>query len=148
MKLCSGIALVGALALVAPSGVAAQDGPPPAVAYRQAMMQAIRSNLAQLRAATAVNHPDHVVQYTRALYGLGEMLGEVFPAGTAEGSRALPAIWQNRADFDAKVKAFQDATAQLLEAGERRDAAAVTAAAQAVQGTCGGCHTPYRGPAN
>ena len=71
-----------------------------------------------------------------------------FPAGRGSGdTRALPAIWTDRAGFEAangnmltQLRAFQAAA----NAG---DQAAFGAAFQQTGATCGACHRPYRGPA-
>lgn len=144
-RMTAGCALAGALALGAPAHAAAQDAPPE-VTYRQNVMQAIRTNVGQLRALANLDHPTHTVHYARALYGLGEMLGDAFASGSAEGSGALPLVWQNHAQFEERVTAFETATAQLLEAAEMRDQAAIQSAVQAVGGTCGACHQVFRAP--
>lgn len=139
------LVLAGALALGAPERVVAQDAPAE-VTYRQNIMQAIRTNLMQLRAVGTVEQPTHTVHYARALYGLGEMLGDAFRDGSAANSGALPAVWQDRAAFEERVTAFEVATAQLLEAAEMRDAAAIQRGIQAVGGTCSACHETFRAP--
>lgn len=139
------LALAGALALGTPTDAVAQDAPAE-VTYRQNIMQAIRTNLMQLRAVGAVEQPTHTVHYARALYGIGEMLADAFHEGSAANSGALPAVWQDRAGFDERVTAFQAATAQLLEAAEMRDAAAIQRGVQAVGGTCSACHQAFRAP--
>ena len=139
------LVLAGALTLGAPERAVAQDAPAE-VTYRQNIMQAIRTNVMQLRAVGAVEQPTHTVHYARALYGIGEMLGDAFREGSAANSGALPAVWQNRAGFEERVTAFQVATAQLLEAAEMRDAEAIQRGIQAVGGTCSACHQTFRAP--
>jgi cytochrome c556 len=139
--------LVAAVAFGAPDVVAAQDAPAE-VTYRQNIMQGIRTNLMQLRAVGNVNQPTHTVHYARALYGISEMLGDAFRNGSAANSGALPAVWQNRAAFDERVAAFEAAAAQLLEAAEMRDQAAIQQGVQAVGGTCSACHQAFRAPSN
>ena len=142
---CSAVVALVAVGLAAPRDAAAQDVPAE-VTYRQNLMQAIRTNVQQLRAVGAVNHPTHTVHYARALYGIGEILGEAFENGSAANSGALPAVWQNRAGFEERLAAFRAATAQLLEAAEMRDQAAIQSAVQAVGGTCSACHQTFRAP--
>lgn len=139
------LVLAGALTLGAPERAVAQDAPAE-VTYRQNIMQAIRTNVMQLRAVGAVGQPTHTVHYARALYGIGEMLGDAFREGSAANSGALPAVWQNRAGFEERVTAFEVATAQLLEAAEMRDAEAIQQGIQAVGGTCSACHQAFRAP--
>lgn len=71
-----------------------------------------------------------------------------FPAGSGTGNtRALPAIWSDRAGFE-QVNANMVAALQALRtAAASGDVAATTAAFNAAGATCGSCHRPYRGPA-
>ena len=144
-RITAAAALVAALGFGAPDHVSAQDAPAE-VTYRKNNMQGIRTNLQQIRAVGNVNHPSHAVHYARALYGMGEMLGEAFENGSATDSGSLPAVWQNRTTFNERVAAFEAATAQLLEAAEMRDQAGIQAAVQAVGGTCSACHQVFRAP--
>jgi cytochrome c556 len=63
--------------------------------------------------------------------------------GEVEGSRALPAIWENMEDVNAKIAAFQEATAQLQSAAGT-DLASLQGAIQGVGQACGACHDSYR----
>lgn len=69
-----------------------------------------------------------------------------FPEGSDQGkTEALPAIWQNKADFDAKSKKLSDdatAAAAAADAGEEP----FKAAAGAMFGNCKSCHELYRKP--
>jgi cytochrome c556 len=69
-----------------------------------------------------------------------------FPEGSDTGeTEALPAIWQNKADFDAKAKKLaDDATAAAAATATGEDA--FKAAAGAMFGNCKGCHEVYRKP--
>jgi cytochrome c556 len=144
-RLASAATLAAVVSMGAPDIASAQDAPAE-VTYRQNIMQAIRTNLMQLRAVGNVGQPTHTVHYARAMYGLGDMLGQAFESGSAANSGALPAVWQNRAQFNERVAAFEAASAQLLEAAEMRDQAAITQAVQAVGGTCSACHQVFRVP--
>ncbi len=71
--------------------------------------------------------------------------GDLFPAGTETGgeTEALPAIWENKADFDAMVAKLEaDAEAAVPEAA--KDEAAFKAAFAAVAKNCSACHSKYR----
>ena len=144
--------LVGALGLAlvaAPSALEAQDHSA-VIEYRQSIMNAFRTHMGGVGAALANTVPmDHAGNHAVAFHEMALSLANVWPQGsTSPESRALAAIWQNRNDFMNKVTAIQSATSDLVDATETGDAEAVGAALQAVQGTCRGCHTDYRGPAN
>ncbi|ATW03559.1 hypothetical protein CHN51_08450 [Sphingorhabdus sp. YGSMI21] len=71
-----------------------------------------------------------------------------FPEGTGPDSgvetEALPVIWEDKADFNDKVKAMQDAAAKLETVAQGGDVTAVAAAFQNTGGTCKACHDKYR----
>ena len=71
-----------------------------------------------------------------------------FPAGTGPESgiktEALPIIWEDKADFNEKVIAMQDAAAKLDMIAQSGDVAAIGAAFQTTGGTCKACHDKYR----
>ncbi|MBT8108990.1 MAG: cytochrome c [Gammaproteobacteria bacterium] len=72
-------------------------------------------------------------------------LGDLFPAGTETGgdTEAAPAIWEDRAGFDAALQDWADATAAAVTAAPAtlEDAKPVLGA---VFKTCKGCHDTYR----
>ena len=86
--------------------------------------------------------------------GIAEMIGFFegfparFPAGSGSGdTRALPAIWTDRAGFEAANTNMVTQLRALQAAGTSGDQAAFGAAFQQTGATCGACHRPYRGPA-
>jgi cytochrome c556 len=81
-------------------------------------------------------------QAADTLLATAKQIPGAFPAGS-EGGNALPAIWQSKADFDAKAKVLEDAATRLAAAN---DEASFKAAFPAVGQACGGCHQPYRKP--
>lgn len=81
-------------------------------------------------------------QAASTLVNTAKQIPGAFPPGS-EGGNALPAIWQNKADFDAKAKNLENAATRLAAAN---DEAAFKAAFPAVGQACGGCHQPYRKP--
>lgn len=81
-------------------------------------------------------------QAASTLAATAKQIPGLFPSGS-EGGDALPAIWQNKADFEAKAKGLEDAAARLAAAG---DEPAFKAAFPAVGQACGGCHQTYRKP--
>jgi cytochrome c556 len=62
---------------------------------------------------------------------------------TSPDTRALPAIWENKADFDARLAKFTgDINAGV--AASPQDQAAVQAAFGTIAGNCSSCHEVYR----
>ena len=144
------------LAAAALSGVAiAQDAPPSpeqqAVQARQSHMTLYAHNLGKLGAmaqgnaeynsevaTAAAQSLNHLVQLNQSGYWLpGTATGEF------EGSRALPAIWEEGSDVGAKHQALVDAVANL-QAAAGTDLASLQGALGGVGQACGGCHETYR----
>ena len=75
-------------------------------------------------------------------------MADWFPEGTGPESgvktEALPIIWEDKADFNEKVLAMQDAAANLDSVAQAGDVAAIGAAFKTTGGTCKACHDKYR----
>lgn len=138
-----------ALALLATvaSSASAQDDAPPEARYRAALMNGLQSHNGALRLLLSgeVARPDHVVQHARAVHELYTMMETSFPDGSGgEGTRALPAIWENWDAFVALLEEGRAAAEVLREAAEAGDEAATAAALREVGQSCRACHTDYR----
>jgi len=147
--LLTGLALLAVGGLAAPSGLVAQDASPEAE-YRQSLMGAFRLHAGAIRAVLGGAAPiGHVEHHAVAFERMAQGLANAFPTGSGgPGTRALPAIWDDRDDFIDKVTAIQMASGALVTAARSGDEDAIGTALQAVQGACRGCHGTYRGPAN
>ena len=68
---------------------------------------------------------------------------KLYPKDSMKGkTRALPAIWEKKADFDGLMKKLAaDASAA---AGKATTLAGLKAAMPGVLKNCGSCHKPYR----
>ncbi|MCC7427927.1 MAG: cytochrome c [Alphaproteobacteria bacterium] len=115
----------------------------------------MRAKLAEFRAVRDVLAGSGAVNDLAArgnrLAELGERLPGLVPEGTAVGSRAgetraMPAIWQNMADFRAQSASFSAASRALAQAASGGDRAASQAAFNRVSATCDSCHNAYRQP--
>ncbi len=78
-----------------------------------------------------------------------EKLEPLFPDDSKTGqskdghkTMALPAIWTDKADFDARMKKFKDDAANAVLSV--KDAASFKTAWGQVMPSCGGCHKIYR----
>jgi cytochrome c556 len=71
----------------------------------------------------------------------------MWPEGSAQGevpdSRALPLIWEQAEDFEAKHQALVEA-ATALQAAAGTDLGSLQAALGGVGQSCGSCHETYR----
>lgn len=150
----AGLLVVMAVAstMALPVGVMAQDAEPtPETQYRKALMQSMRHHMAALGALVGgdVAYADHVQHHASAVHGIATMAGDAFPEGTGgEGSRASDAIWENWDTFVEKLQVLQAGATALNEAAQAGDMDALAAARGEVGGSCRGCHTDFRLPAN
>jgi len=118
-----------------------------AIAARQAFMKQVGGKLGAVRnfatdAAGAKAAAADLDKGFKAFHGQ-------FPAGsdaTAGKTRAKAEIWSDAAGFKAANDKATAATTALVAAVDGGNAETITAAVGAVQGSCGGCHTPFRGP--
>jgi cytochrome c556 len=139
----------------APATPATPTGGPPnaakqAIDNRKAIFTLIGSNFRPLGEVLQGKSPyDAAEAQKRAarLQFLAGLLDEAFPDISSSGdTRAKPEIWSNRADFNAKLKDFQDHIAVLTQVASRDGSTAdqFKAAAGAVGQDCKGCHDTYR----
>ncbi len=120
------------------------------IAARQAgfkkMGKAMKALGEQLKSA-APSKPA-MIAAAQVIANTGRGQGRYFPAGSGPAAgvktEALPAIWTDKADFDAKMGEFVAASGKLLAVAKTGDAAAIGAQMKATGGTCGACHRKYR----
>lgn len=117
------------------------------IAARKAMMHmaatlTFESVIPAAKNGTDVRRQEHAAD---GLSHFGHTVAGLFPEGSlGPDSRALPSIWANKADFDAKAKAFGDASARLAELAKSGDTAGFAAQAPLVARGCNSCHSLYR----
>ena len=133
---------VAALA-VGITAVAAQSDP---IAARKAMMKANGAAAGQGAKYMKGEEPFDLAK-AKAIFAAyektGAEFGKLFPDNSKTGdTAALPAVWENKADFDAKTAKF-GAEAKAA-AAKVTDEASFKAQFAEVQKNCGGCHQPYR----
>ena len=145
LSACVAVAL-GAGAGYATS-VLAQAKPDVLVKQRQAVMTLQGKYFGQL-AAVAKGAPYNAANVQRAagfLDNLSRMAWDGFDASTkGEKSRALPAVFDNKAGFDAAGARLENETSRLVALAAGGDEAAVKAQIGAVGKACGACHQDFR----
>jgi cytochrome c556 len=71
----------------------------------------------------------------------------LWPKGSHGGdTRAKIEIWQNMDDFKMKIKALENASANLIKVSMGGNLGAAKKAFGAMAQTCGGCHKLYQAP--
>jgi cytochrome c556 len=129
------------------TAVMAQSDP---VSQRKALMKENGQHAAAVGKMVKGDEPFDVVkvnaafaQWTETAAKLPSLFPEAPKAG--EETRALPKIWESKADFDAKIAAFATAVADNKDKAKTLEELKV--AMGGVGKACGGCHEPYRRPA-
>jgi cytochrome c556 len=125
------------------TAVVAQSDP---IAARKAIM---KENGAQSRIATEMiegKRPFDLAAAKKVLHTFADAATQIkplFPDNSKSGdTAALPAIWENKADFEAKLAKF-GADAKAAEP-KVTDAESFKTQVNEVRKNCGGCHQPYR----
>ncbi len=128
---------------------------PPAVKARKAHMQLYAHNIGILSGMARGNTEYDAEAAVAAASNIADLshIDETsyWVAGTdsetVEGSRALPALFENLADVQVKIDALHTASMALTEtAGNGLEA--LQAGIGAVGGACGACHKAYQVPNN
>ena len=96
------------------------------VAARQSAYALSAGSFAAMKAAADAGADVHsLVLPARTLARWARTLPSLFPAGTnLPSSKALPAVWSDRAGFEARAAAYADAAQALAEAAQSGDRAA------------------------
>ncbi len=138
------VIVLAGMSIVSGLGVAAQQADP--IMQRQNLM---KNNQEQVRLLTGMARGQTPFDAARAKAAFqaiernAEQAPALFPPGSHQGkTAALPAIWERKADFDARsAKLAQDAKAAQARI---TDQAGLQAIIQTVGQNCGGCHELYR----
>jgi cytochrome c556 len=81
----------------------------------------------------------------RAIARWARTLPSLFPAGTnLPSSHAQPAVWSDRAGFEARAAAYATAAQALAQAAQSGDRDAFLARWTATRATCGACHDQFK----
>jgi cytochrome c556 len=153
----SGLLLIGGavntMAQAPPAGSAAPQGPTPAeraIEYRQAVYKVVQGNfapLAQVAQGKAEFKSEAANKQASRLAQIATFVGDAYPDISKEGkTRALPAVWSNRKEFDQLLQDFAAHTRTLAEVVENSSSAGeeLKAAVAAVGNDCKGCHEKFR----
>ena len=147
------ILLASAAVILSMGGAALAQGMPAEVKARQGQFRILAINLGILggMAKGEVEYSAEAAQAAAdSIVGVSMVnQAPLWPAGTdsmsIEGTRAMPAIWDNLPDVVAKWQALGAAAAELQQvAGTGKDA--IGPMLGKIGGTCKACHDAYREP--
>ncbi len=140
-----------AAAPLAPAALAQQDEPKGVVAYRIAVMRTLGAQMLAIKTALTEsiefldNVPWHAAIVDDAAKAMVANLADLFPEGSTENSRALPAVWEKWDEFEAAAKRFAELAAEFRRVAESGDdQATLQAFAKMGKQGCGGCHEGFR----
>ena len=114
--------------------------------YRHGVMEAIGGHMtAMVTILRKGVHQDELALHARGIAALAEIAPDIFPAGSdVEKSESLPAVWENRAEFDAAMIKFVEAAKVMEQAAETGEMAQIGPAIEGLGGACKGCHDDFR----
>ncbi len=144
MTLLRATVLTFALALP-PALAFAQTG---VIAERQAGFRLLRDKMEAIQTIVQMQDPNsEALPHARAIAEHAPKIKTLFPPGSdGPGSRALPAVWSDRAGFERVADAFTQRAEALVAAAQGTDQRALAQAFEATGQACGACHRPYRAP--
>lgn len=122
--------------------------PGTAVAYRQGLYHAILWNFVPMARMVQGREPWNQAAFAGnassiAFYST-QLLQGFTPGSITPHSEAKPEIWKNWADFSAKMKNFEDASAKLAAVARAGNEGASKEAFRQTVATCKSCHDKYR----
>lgn len=137
------LVLAAAFAALGITAVVAQSDP---IAARKALMKENNNQARIAREMIDGTQPFNLDMARKVFTTFGGVAGkgkDLWPDSSKTGeSASLPAIWDNKADFEAKLAAFS-ADAKLAE-GKVTDLDSFKEQLREIGKHCGGCHNAYR----
>lgn len=116
---------------------------------RQALMKSLGESMQAIQRVVQAGGPAaEAAAPARVVAERAPQVKTLFPPGSDQGAptRALPAIWSDRAGFERYADTLATQASALLAATQGSDTAALGRALQAIGETCGGCHRANRAP--
>lgn len=144
-----GLLAATALLLASPAAQAQGVRPEAAIEYRQSVYQVILWNFQPIGAMARGRIPFDRAAFRKHALRIANLSGhllEGFPEGSDSGAEteALPAIWENWADFESKMGDFRRAARQLANASRNEELEALQARVATLSGACKACHDNYK----
>ncbi|MBQ4849957.1 cytochrome c [Pseudoalteromonas sp. MMG012] len=124
------------------------DKPEDAIEYRKAAFQLIRYQIGDMGDMLKGKVPfnaDKFAQRANNAASLSSLPWEAFITGSGKGdTSALPAIWSDRAKFDAKAKSFAEYAQALAVAAQSGDKKIIEPAFKNWAKGCKDCHKSFK----
>jgi cytochrome c556 len=135
--------MLGACATGAPKMSAEQ-----AIADRQRLMKLQGASMQDLQAKLKAGNIEAVAVNADTLVFTSQYIAGLFPEGSlSDKSRAKPAIWEKRSEFEGYANSLQTQAMKVADLARKKDQAGTQAAvAEMGRTTCGPCHDAFRAP--
>ncbi len=142
------LALVGSLA-AAPAALSHLDSEEFNQSYRQSLFALLGANFGPMASMVKGEMPwndELFIHWSEDLARAASLdIMRGFPAGSDGGkTRAKPGIWNNTADFEAKIADLRRETAAMAEVSKSGDKKMLIKQFQKTGGTCKSCHDEYK----
>jgi cytochrome c556 len=146
------LSIASAAALVTSFTAASAAGPTPqaAITARQAGFKKIGGAMKTINDQIRSGAPgkETVLGAAQTINAAARQQGALFPAGSGASAGvktdALPAIWNQRAAFDAQMDRLVAESAKLATIAGAGDASALAAQYRATGAVCAACHRQFR----
>ena len=141
-KGCLGVALALGMGMLHPAHADEEV----IIDYRKGVMKAIGGNMASM-AAVVVDGADYranLIHHARFIAEFMQDVPGLFPEGSDFGETdALPAVWEQRTEFEKRAAATREAAGLLLRAVETNDEAMALRFRELGE-SCRACHEDFR----
>ncbi len=149
----AGIVGVLSVALTAGTAMVSAQDMGKVIEYRRTLMKADGAHAAEILLILKSQVPfgtEHIVAHAEAIHAMSKLYNDIVPPGSgpeAGDTNALPAIWQNMAEWKEYSAKLEAESARLVEVAKTGDKKAIAdqVAVMGKQG-CGGCHQDFRKP--
>lgn len=140
-----GVLLVAGTATSLPT-IARAEGAADAIQTRQAGFSLLGATFGSMKPTEAKIDVKPLAARVDAMVKWGKRIPLVFPAGSDLGAptKALPAIWSDRAGFEKAAAHFVEAAEKLSVLAKAGDADGFNAQWKATGESCGACHKSFR----
>lgn len=144
----SAISLVLAAGLLTAAVAARRDDADALIAGRQAAFKLSGATFGGMKATIdAGGDVTKLGNAAKALTEWAHALPGMFPPGSDGGAtKALPAVWSDRAGFEKAAATYEAETQKLGDLARAGDSAGVAAQWTVLKGACSACHDKYRQP--
>ena len=138
------VLLLGAVAVMAATGMARADAPTP-VETRQTGLDLLSGSFGGIRAVVAAKGDVKTLESpAKAMARFAALMPGLFPKGSDAGTKAKPEIWSDMDGFVKAAASLRAASTKLAELAKAGDFEGVEAQVKLVGAACAACHNGYR----